>query len=150
MTATNTDFINQILSSTVRLCEKEKGCAGWQGASNMLLPHCHQASQRWSSLATSNPCLKFFIVVLPCSCIISIPLHEELGSHTKTIQWSVSITRHCDRCWHYFQRSTYHNHHPYYAHRLFQVSYAILEPGEIPKIHGVTRYDQHALKILIF
>ena len=32
----------------------------------------------------------------------------------------------------------------YYAHKLFQVSYAILEPGEIPKIHGVTRYDQHA------
>ena len=37
-----------------------------------------------------------------------------------------------------------------YAHRLFRVSYAILEPGKIPKIHGVTRYDQHAWKKYLY
>lgn len=125
-----------------------KGAKG-QGAPTCfchIVTMCRNVGAGWPH--QSNPCLKFFIVVLPCSCIISISLfslHEEPSRHTKTIQWSISIARHCDRCWHYFQRRTYHNHHHlYFAHRLFQVSYAILEPGEIPKIHGVTRYGQHA------
>ena len=38
MTATNTDFINQILSSTARLCEKEKRCAGCFEHASAALP----------------------------------------------------------------------------------------------------------------
>ena len=37
---------------------------------------------------------------------ISESLHEEPGRHTKIIQRFISITRHCDRCWPYFQRRT--------------------------------------------
>ena len=38
MTATNTDFINQILSSMFRLCEKVKGCRVPEHASAALSP----------------------------------------------------------------------------------------------------------------
>ena len=67
MTATNTDFINQILSSTVRLCDK--GVEGCRVCLNMLMPHGRNVGAGRVSYNYIKLVLKFF-AVLSCPCII--------------------------------------------------------------------------------
>jgi len=67
--------------------------------------------------------------------------HEAIFRDTQTIRWLDALSSHCYRRWDDLQwgkgssryRKQFINITP-------QVSYAILEPGEVPKIHGVTRF----------